>query len=46
MTYALCCGGDCGNSDVDQDMICDDEDQCTDREALNYADPANGPCEY
>ena len=46
MTYALCCGGDCGNSDVDNDMICDDEDQCTDREALNYADPANGPCEY
>ena len=22
MTYALCCGGDCGISDVDNDMIC------------------------
>ncbi len=45
MTYSLCCG-DCGNSDVDNDMICDSEDECIDREALNYADPANGPCVY
>lgn len=45
MTYSLCCG-DCGNSDVDNDMICDSEDECIDREALNYADPANGPCQY
>ena len=45
MTYSLCCG-DCGNSDVDNDMICDSEDECIDREALNYADPANEPCQY
>lgn len=45
MTYSLCCG-DCGNSDVDNDMICDSEDECIDRQALNYADPANTPCQY
>lgn len=45
MTYSLCCG-DCANHDVDNDMICDSEDECIDREALNYADPANGPCQY
>ena len=37
---------DCGNSDVDNDMICDSEDECIDRQALNYADPANTPCQY
>ena len=45
MTYYLCCG-DCGINDVDNDMICDSEDACIDREALNFADPANGPCQY
>ena len=42
MTYGLCC--DCGVSDADSDGICDDEDNCTDKSAVNYADPANGPC--
>ena len=45
MTYSLCCG-DCGDNDLDQDMICDSEDECTDKNALNYDDPANEPCEY
>ena len=45
MTYSLCCG-DCENHDVDNDMICDSEDECTDKHALNYADPANEPCQY
>ena len=31
-------------SDLDSDGICDDEDNCTDRSAPNYADPANVPC--
>jgi len=43
MTYALCC--DCGVSDVDTDGICDDSDNCTDKSASNYADPANTDCE-
>ena len=34
MTYYLCCG-DCGINDVDNDMICDSEAECIDREALN-----------
>ena len=45
MTYSLCCT-DCGNSDVDNDMICDSDDACTDRTATNFADPANAPCQY
>lgn len=42
MPYALCC--DCGVSDLDTDGICDDEDNCTDKSAPNYDDPANTPC--
>jgi hypothetical protein len=45
MPYSLCCT-DCGNSDVDNDMICDSDDACIDRTATNFADPANAPCEY
>ena len=37
--YDLCC--DCGVSDADSDGICDDADNCTDKSASNYADPAN-----
>jgi len=44
MPYRLCCSG-CGNHDVDTDGLCDDADNCTDRTAPNYNDPANGPCE-
>ena len=44
MTYALCC--DCGVSDADSDGLCDDEDNCTDKTATNYADPANDACSY
>lgn len=40
--YDLCC--DCGVSDADSDGICDDADNCTDKSAANYADPANTPC--
>ena len=43
MPYSLCC--DCGVSDIDSDGLCDDEDNCTDKSASNYADPANGPCD-
>ena len=43
VNYKLCCGG-CGIYDSDADGICDDEDNCTDRTASNYADPANVPC--
>ena len=42
VSYALCC--DCGVSDLDSDGICDDVDNCTDRSAPNYADPANSFC--
>ena len=42
--YDLCC--DCGVSDTDTDGICDDADNCTDKTATNYADPANGACTY
>ncbi|MGB0172358.1 MAG: hypothetical protein ACPF8Y_10290, partial [Flavobacteriales bacterium] len=44
MTYGLCC--DCGVSDADSDGLCDDADNCTDKTATNYADPANGACAY
>ena len=40
--YSLCC--DCGVYDADTDGICDDTDNCTDRDAANYNDPANGTC--
>ena len=40
--FDLCC--DCGVSDSDSDGLCDDEDNCTDKSAPNYADPANTPC--
>ena len=40
--YDLCC--DCGVSDQDADGICDDEDNCFDRTASNFNDPANTPC--
>ena len=42
--YSLCC--DCGVYDTDTDGICDDTDNCTDRDAANYNDPANGTCIY
>jgi len=42
MPYELCC--ECGVSDVDTDGICDDDDNCADRTALNYADPNNADC--
>lgn len=41
--YDLCC--ECGVSDLDSDGICDDEDNCTNRMAQNFADPANGLCQ-
>lgn len=41
--FDLCC--DCGVSDTDSDGLCDDEDNCTDKTAPNYADPANTPCD-
>ncbi len=37
------CGGNCWVDD-DEDLICDDADQCTELEACNYDDPANEPC--
>ena len=43
--YAQCCLG-CGVYDADADGICDDSDNCTDRTASNYADPANGTCSF
>ena len=44
MPYSLCC--ECGVSDEDSDGLCDDVDNCTDKTATNYADPANGACTY
>ena len=41
--YSLCCVG-CGDNDTDTDGICDSEDNCSDRLAPNFADPANGSC--
>jgi len=40
--FDLCC--ECGVSDIDSDGLCDDGDNCTDKTAPNYADPANTPC--
>ena len=42
MPYSLCC--DCGVSDQDSDGLCDDEDNCFNRNATNFADPANEAC--
>ena len=44
VSYALCCNG-CGQYDSDTDGICDGSDNCIDRTAPNFNDPANGPCE-
>ena len=43
MPYTQCCTG-CGVYDADTDGICDDSDNCIDKLATNYADPANGTC--
>ena len=37
------CGGSCA-ADADGDDLCDDVDNCTDTNACNYDDPANGAC--
>ncbi|MGB1572971.1 MAG: hypothetical protein ACPG85_01730, partial [Flavobacteriales bacterium] len=42
MPYSLCC--DCGVSDQDSDGLCDDVDNCSDRLATNFDDPANEAC--
>ena len=42
--FDLCCSG-CGINDTDADGICDDDDNCTDQTAPNFADPANTDCE-
>lgn len=41
--FALCCG-DCGTYDTDVDGICDNEDNCINRQATNYNDPGNNAC--
>jgi len=41
--FDLCCSG-CGIYDLDADGICDEDDNCTDQTATNYADPANEDC--
>ena len=41
--YDQCCTG-CGDHDTDTDGICDSEDNCINRLAPNFADPANGSC--
>ncbi len=41
--YDQCCGS-CGVYDTDLDGICDDIDNCTDRTAPNFNDPANTIC--
>ena len=43
MPYTQCCSG-CGVYDADMDGICDDSDNCIDRTAPNFNDPANGTC--
>ena len=43
--YDICCSG-CGINDNDADGICDDDDNCTDQTATNFADPANEACTY
>ena len=40
--YSQCC--DCGENDQDADGICDDGDNCSDRLATNFDDPANEAC--
>ena len=44
MGYHIECSSPCGVYDTDTDGICDDEDNCIDKLAPNYNDPANGPC--
>ena len=41
--FKLCCSG-CGINDIDADGVCDDDDNCTDQSAPNFADPANTDC--
>ena len=41
--FDVCCSG-CGIYDLDADGICDDDDNCTNQSAPNYADPANDTC--
>ena len=43
MPYTQCCSG-CGIYDADTDGICDDSDNCINRRATNFADPANVIC--
>ena len=43
MPYTQCCSG-CGIYDSDTDGICDDSDNCINRRATNFADPANVIC--
>lgn len=43
--YVLCCGP-CSIHDIDTDMICDDVDNCIDKNAMNYDDPQNADCQY
>jgi uncharacterized protein (TIGR02145 family) len=40
--YDLCCA--CGVGDVDTDGVCDDEDNCFDRQATNYDSEQNESC--
>jgi hypothetical protein len=41
--FDVCCSG-CGIYDLDADGICDEDDNCTNQSATNYADPANEDC--
>ncbi|MDA9864372.1 hypothetical protein N9C70_04810, partial [Flavobacteriales bacterium] len=43
MPYTQCCSG-CGIYDADTDGICDDSDNCINKLAPNYNDPANEDC--
>lgn len=45
LPYEICCGN-CGIHDADQDMICDDIDNCTDKTAVNFDSPDNEDCQY
>ena len=42
LPYELCC--ECGVGDVDTDGICDNEDNCFDKRALNFSDAQNLDC--
>jgi len=41
--FDVCCSG-CGIYDLDADGICDEDDNCTNQSATNFADPANEDC--